>query len=153
VTEQPRWHHTCHHAIFYRLTCEQYAEQIELTGNRCQLCGIAAEDRPEGMLHIDHAAWIGQWAVRGLLCSPCNARLSTGDGFIPGVPREVVENYLANPWYRRLLDEAGVGEMIPEPDPGVLVLVGGRPLRQFSRTWRQVVQSWGPHNIRLVPPG
>lgn len=149
----PRWHRTCHHKTVFRLTCDQYIKQVELTENCCELCGIRADWRPEKMLHIDHDGGVGQWAVRGLLCAYCNAMLGLRKQCdIPGVPNETVRDYLTHPWYKRILAEAGAGESLPAPAPGTLVLVGGKPLRRFGRSWDRIVHAWGPHNIQLMSP-
>lgn len=68
------------------LTCERYEELVADAGGSCQICG---DNRH---LVIDHDHGVGDWAVRGILCSTCNAFLYWMEG-----PSK--DAYLASPWY------------------------------------------------------
>lgn len=148
----------CTHAT-YVLTCDEYEELLDFTGNRCQVCDVAPEETVKGVLSIDHDGMLGQWAVRGLLCQPCNARIEW-----PHLRSEAADRYLARPWYRLLLDRAGVaGTSIPEPPLGSWVTAGGwihyRTERGWHTTWaykwpkppidwRTLCYRRGPHHIQ-----
>lgn len=149
----------CTHAA-YMLTCDEYEELLNFTGNRCQVCGIPAADTDRGLLSIDHDGMLGQWAVRGLLCQPCNVKIEFPSRQVPEV-----DAYLAAPWYRVLLDRAGIeGTAIPEPPVGTYISViggwihyrtesgwhttwGGKR-RRMPVTWRALCYKRGPHRIQ-----
>ncbi|GAA0897861.1 endonuclease domain-containing protein [Pseudonocardia zijingensis] len=63
------WHATCTHRS-YNLTCEQFEDLLVAARFACQRCG-----EPVEKFCIDHDHRLGDWGVRGLLCSPCNTRL------------------------------------------------------------------------------
>lgn len=78
---------TCSPHVVRGLTCERYELLVEWAGAACQVC------RSTRHLVIDHDHGLGEWAVRGLLCSTCNARLHCLEG-------PEVERYLSHPWHR-----------------------------------------------------
>lgn len=144
----------------YVLTCEDFDELWWHAGGRCQMCGRLAEETPTGRLVIDHDGRLGRWAVRGLLCNRCN----TSAPVVYGQPGNGIA-ILDNPWYRHLLDRAGVGLTIPEPPLGTLIDAGSgqyrrdrggwQLLRHAKRpddpmTWERLVQLRGPHRIRVI---
>lgn len=87
-------HHGTHQHRKYAMTCAEFDELWQRSGGRCEICGVLGRFTPHGMLHIDHNHLLGDWAVRGLLCSRCNTQLGTPDRLIGAE----VEAYLANPW-------------------------------------------------------
>ena len=134
----------------YLMTCEQYAE-LEARGRGCcEICGRLPGQTSHRMLYIDHEPFLGNWAVRGILCGRCNSGLD-----LPSVvPQDVRAHYLASSWYHRL------PEPIDEPDS---LVVQGRWERTWIRdeagrwvpsrrgrmkyacAWREVVQAAGPY--------
>ena len=86
--------HGRHQHRKYALSCEEFDLLWHRSGGRCEICGVLGRYSPHGSLHIDHNALLGDWAVRGLLCSRCNTML--------GVPGRIVgpevDRYLATPW-------------------------------------------------------
>ena len=62
--------------IKYGLTPQRYNEMLEAQRGCCAICGVPEAEsrgRNPGRLCVDHDHDTG--VVRGLLCSPCNARL------------------------------------------------------------------------------
>lgn len=57
----------------YRLSLEEYEQAYAAQGGRCAICGSDAPQSGSGCLEVDHDHGTG--AVRGLLCSGCNAGL------------------------------------------------------------------------------
>ncbi len=150
---------TCAH-FRYRMTCEDLDRLRVNTNDRCALCGTPGDETPHGSLHIDHDAVVGDWAVRGLLCSRCNTQLDSH------VDEQRVAEYLADPWYLRMLAERGLSAELP-PEPGVGTTVhlprgtvmrrttsgwvwdaGPRGIIRWS-TWAAFHYKFGPHNLRL----
>ncbi|MFJ9112992.1 endonuclease domain-containing protein [Streptomyces sp. NPDC102283] len=148
----------CNHRS-YQLTCAQYDDLVRRAAHRCQVCRVQPTQTKHGFLVIDHDAAVGQWAVRGLLCSNYNTAL----------PRDSAPSwaaaYLADPWWRQELRRLGVAPgTAPEPPMGSRICVLGR--RRWQRTerrWRHVAKyggspcSWtllnyrfGPHNIEIL---
>lgn len=147
----------CSHRV-YQLDCDEYDRLVTHAAGRCQICSTAPEDTQHGFLVVDHDATVGQWAVRGLLCSKCNTALP--DGSTP----DWAADYLARPWWRLELARRGVdGSAPPEPPPGsVIVACRGLRWQRTGDSWRHVAKyrgsprswSWllrhyGPHNIRI----
>lgn len=107
-------HASCKNHDRYWLTCEQYEGLIEASGNRCQICGVAASSCiPHRKLFIDHDQGYGIWAVRGLLCPQCNANCRW-DKPDP----EWALDYLCDPWFERAFAEMGV-PIEPQPEPPI----------------------------------
>lgn len=96
VPTSKRAHGACSHAK-YRMTCQQYDDLRDAANGRCQICGQIERYAPGARLQTDHEKSLGYWAVRGLLCVPCNVNLGHGNVSGPEVDR-----YLANPWYQSL---------------------------------------------------
>ena len=146
----------------YHLTCEDFGVLIDDHGAVCALCGILGPDTDHGVLCIDHDGYTGPWAVRGLLCSPCNTRIDAS-----GYRRTPEEDaYVANPWYRRRFAALGLSFM-PEPEPEIGTIVAIRKQRvQYWRrsetgwqrasgrsricTWRELNRDYGPHCIDVA---
>lgn len=130
----------CRHEAYF-MTCAEYDELADFAEDRCQLCRVSPEELPQGMLFIDHDAGLGQWAVRGLLCNRCNSRIAWAD------PRDSGEDaYLESPWYRHLLDRAGIdGLDIPEPPLGTWITAG-------TMTYHRTIDGWQSHRNRKYPP-
>lgn len=127
----------CAHAR-YGITCEEYGDLQRQAQNRCQICGIPADDTPHGLLHIDHEAGRGEWAVRGLLCSRCNTQL---DSNVHVLDAAAVARYLCNPWYRSKFAELGIS-LSPTPQPSV----GSAVETSDGRTWHRDELGWGRRN-------
>lgn len=150
----------CSHRV-YQLDCAEYDRLWGHAGGRCQICGVAPEQTKHGFLVVDHDASVGQWAVRGLLCTPCN----TGITVSPTYSREF-EAYMAAPWWRKRLSEQGLSaEMRPEPPVGtdVFVLPNRRRWRRQGEKWEHMAgyrssdlrweelnRRFGPHRI-VIP--
>ncbi|MEU7240276.1 endonuclease domain-containing protein [Streptomyces sparsogenes] len=144
----------------YRVSCDEYDRLLEEAGGRCQICRVHPGETKQGFLVVDHDASVGCWAVRGLLCTACN----TGITVSPSYSKEF-NSYMANPWWRRMLEEQGLsGEMHPEPPLGavVIVLPNRRRWRResdrwqqlanyggYDLTWKELNRRFGPHRILL----
>jgi hypothetical protein len=143
----------CGHRI-YQLDCEAYDRLVEHAGNRCQICQAAPDQTKHGFLMVDHDASVGQWAVRGLLCSTCNTGIPAGSS-----PAWAAD-YLASPWWRIELDRLGL-DAAPTPEPGIgsVVLAPNRDTwRRGPKGWQQTASwrhkptlSWGALNYRFGP--
>lgn len=90
-----RHHKPCRHK-YYWMSCVQFDALFEIAGGVCQLCGVAGEVTPHGLLHIDHDETVGAHGVRGLLCSRCNTMLGTQRGPVSGR----ISEYLGDPYWR-----------------------------------------------------
>ncbi|MVO84179.1 hypothetical protein GPA10_05180 [Streptomyces sp. p1417] len=147
----------CSHRT-YHLGCEDYDRLVRRAAGRCQICRAAPEQTKHGFLVVDHDATVGQWAVRGLLCSTCNTALP--DGVTP----KWATGYLARPWWREELHRLGAdAEPKPEPPDGSIVVAcrglrwrrDGEVWRHVAkyrgspRTWMWLQRHYGPHNLRL----
>jgi hypothetical protein len=164
--------HATHRHRWYGLTCEQYELMLKDCGQQCEACGCPSDQSGGiGKLAIDHDASVGNWAVRGLLCTGCNATLRY-DRDAP----EWAQPYLANPWYRRMLAELGIDADRPEHTDWTLMdggyLIGPQVIdpdgRVWARddlgwshghkrcephSWRELMRRFGPHNLRPRHPG
>lgn len=83
----------CSHKV-YDMSCDDYDQLVSDAGGRCQICQVAAHETNRGFLVIDHDAKVGQWAVRGLLCSDCNTAIPCGSA------PSWASDYLAAPWWK-----------------------------------------------------
>jgi hypothetical protein len=99
MTKTNPGHEKCRHRA-YAMTCSEFDELWARAGGRCEICAVLWYDTPHGMLHIDHNPLLGDWAVRGLLCSRCNTQLGT-PGRLQGA---AVDVYLAMPWRTTMPD-------------------------------------------------
>jgi hypothetical protein len=114
----------------YLLTCAEYDELAAEYKGHCGICDVIERSR-YGWLVIDHDPFIADWAVRGLLCTPCNTRISVGYA-----TTEAEIAYLADPWYLRRLAVLGLGVEPPaEPPVGVTLCVRGRPFLHTADGW------------------
>ncbi|WP_101790985.1 endonuclease domain-containing protein [Nonomuraea indica] len=155
-------HATCNHKN-YMLSCEVYEQMLADTGQRCEVCERPAEDNPGGKLYIDHDAHVGYWAVRGLLCNPCNSVLRS-DAPPPAGP--AFARYLENAWYRRQMAVRGLPyDGLAEPPEGSCVRDhrgklwrrrAGRWIcsdaRYKVRDWRHLIAKTGPLGLTWVQP-
>lgn len=146
--------HSTHRHKWYGLSCERYEGLLAECGQRCQTCGCPSEESARtGKLAIDHDHQVGNWAVRGLLCTRCNATLRQ-DRDVPEWARE----YIADPWYIRMLNELGLPVDPQEPEGKVRDPIGnvwrctplgwtdGRRTRQYH-SWGELLRRFGPHNL------
>lgn len=147
----------------YLMDCETFNALWKRARGRCEICRARPEDVPHGMLHIDHDENVGIWGVRGLLCSRCNSSLHRAI-----LDPKRVAAYLADPWWKRILDAHGVtADGIPEPDTGTVVRVGNTlAWRRTERGWEQttnlhdrrgcivpwslIATGYGPHRVRVI---
>lgn len=137
----------CTHSS-YRMTCEEFDSLLTRAKERCEICRTPPEKTGHGILFIDHDYEVGQWAVRGLLCSTCNSQLPYHQ-----MPyqyfrrhRRAVRCYLASPWWQSHLAELGFdGSMLPEPPVGTRV--------RGPRTWWRRTEAgwWGNHSKQTHP--
>lgn len=152
-------HEDCHHRV-YRLTCRQYERLLVRAGGRCQICGLRDSENFRDRLYLDHVHRIGIWAVRGLLCRPCNARLRS-----PWSNPDTI-SYGENAFYLTLLIEAGFDTIVPLEPPMETVLVdhslrpwrsepeGWWPLKPHPSTeiepvsWHRLIYMFGAHNLK-----
>lgn len=141
----------CRHRSYW-LSCEDFDRLRARALDRCEICGTRGSDTGHGELHIDHDPALGDWAVRGLLCSRCNTSLHRLDS-------DAARAYLANPWH---------GDVTPvrlEPPVGSKVvdlrgytwkrLPNGKwrsnsGHRGSAMTWLLLNKRFGPHNLRLA---
>lgn len=152
----------CGHKL-YRLNCDDYDRLVAHADGRCQICKALPEETGHGYLVVDHDAQVGQWAVRGLLCSDCNSALPCGTR-----PSWALA-YLDRPWWRLELEAQGLSpEVLPEPPPGSRVAAGSnihwvrteqgwehtaRYRNATPKTWSALNRKYGPHQIRVVRMG
>jgi recombination endonuclease VII len=144
----------------YLLSCAEYDVLVADHDARCAICRRTAGETSHGFLCIDHDPPVGDWAVRGLLCSSCNGRLSMSPGWRPEA-----EVYLAFPWYRQWLRERALPTAAqPEPPLGATIMEGHRSWRRTkygwlrgdktdrwcALSWEKLNQAYGPHRI-LIP--
>jgi len=139
----------------YLLDCAEYDALLNHAGHRCQICGKSAAETGHGKLFIDHEPFVGQWAVRGILCNVCNAHSKLLDAAVWAA-------YLADPWYLRMgLDP----RVLDEPPVGSCVVIYPRKIRWYRRTtewhtdarqapspqsWESLNKRYGPFNIQIV---
>lgn len=148
----------CTHRV-YLMSCDEYDTFVADYEDRCAICRRAGHETGHGFLCIDHDPFIGQWAVRGLLCSSCNGRLSMSPGWRP----EAI-TYLADPWYLRWFAALGLSiDPSPEPPVGSTAYAGGHRWRRTRRGWEcqgrngprsphawdQIHKRYGPDRARL----
>lgn len=81
----------------YRLNCAEFLVLLADCGERCAICNITGAEARPPYLVIDHDHHVGDWAIRGMICSGCNRRIR--DKGTP--PPAEAAHYLANPWYLR----------------------------------------------------
>lgn len=87
-------HDSCTH-LGYSLTCAEYDELRALAAGQCMRCAVRTD-----ALQIDHDHALGQWAVRGLVCHPCNHDVKFIDaGRRQAAPRDL--EYFANAWHTK----------------------------------------------------
>jgi len=126
------------------------------------ICRRAGHETGHGFLCIDHDPFVGQWAVRGLLCSSCNGRLSMSPGWRP----EAIA-YLADPWYLRRFTELGISiDLSAEPPIGSSAHTGRNRWKRTRRgwecqsrlgphraiSWNDLHRRYGPHMINVALP-
>jgi len=145
----------------YQLDCSEFVILLAETGARCGICGISGAEARPAYLVIDHDHDVGDWAVRGMLCSGCNRRIRGSR-----VPGPSAAAYLTEPWYLRRFAARGISlEPLPEPPAGTIV--GGRSgywhrtergweavhprLYGAPRSWQGLNHLLGPHNIWIPP--
>lgn len=125
-------HDRCKTHQTYALTCDQYDELRARCGDSCEICGRPAAQSGWGKLAIDHYATVGQWAVRGLLCTDCNLnmrRMPAGD--------ERLQHYIDSAWYLIALDRAGIS-LGDYPEPPLRAIVG----EPAGKHWKRVKAGW-----------
>lgn len=89
----------CHHRI-YGLSCAAFDSLRWRANDRCEVCGVRAEDVQKHPLYIDHDNRLGNgWNhVRGLVCSKCNSALRYIDnGYRKPTPEQ--QHYLDRSWF------------------------------------------------------
>lgn len=130
-------HDQCDTHWKYKLSCEQYERLLARSGQLCEIDRKSVRHTQTGKLNIDHSGpW---WAVRGLLCTPCNTALRNGSAWLPGAAE-----YLANTWWlqegRRLGLPSSLGD---EPE------IGSAIRDQCMTVWIRYADGlWHPHGGR-----
>lgn len=124
-------HATCTRHRQYHLTCDQFDELLKRADGHCEICEAESQPQIKGCcLAIDHEHFVGQWAVRGLLCYVCNNRLSINRR-IPPDPR--IQRYIANAWYVGELKRCDLSaDRPPEPGVGSAILGDGHSWERFT---------------------
>lgn len=167
-------HGTCRHEA-YRLTCAEFEILLADCQYSCATCGSTGAETTLGMLVIDHDGMVGDWAVRGMLCTPCNVSIRVDRDDPPWA-----ERYLADPWWRRMLARHGLEFPPPEPPDGQFIdrtrgFTHGIAVQSFdghiwhrsgdvwtrssskkseTLSWRQLVRLHGPHGLKpWLPEG
>lgn len=139
----------CSHAR-YRIDCREFDALVNHADNRCQLCGRTGADTGHGHLVIDHDALLGEWAVRGLLCSSCNLRIEYGE-----TDPAATAAYLGTPWHSQ-----HAARLTVEPPVGSAIRAGRRRFertavgweprdgyRGRAITWQRLTHRYGLHNL------
>ncbi len=80
----------------YRLNCAEFVILLAECDGHCNICKIAAPEARPPYLVIDHDHDLGDWAIRGMICSGCNRRIRAGT-----TPPPEAAPYLADPWHAR----------------------------------------------------
>lgn len=96
------WHQPkkqCTHRGYY-LTCAQFDAMRWRADDRCEICGVRAEQVQKRPLYIDHDGRLGNGFdhVRGLLCARCNTRLRWCDNGYKQ-PNRWEQHYLDFAWF------------------------------------------------------
>lgn len=96
------WHapkEQCTHKKYY-VTCVGYDAMRWRAGDRCEICGVRAEQVQKRPLYIDHDGRLenGFDHVRGLLCARCNTRLRWSDNGYKR-PNRWEQHYLDFAWF------------------------------------------------------
>ena len=132
-------HEYCTIHRLHKIGCHQYEYLLERSDRKCEICRVPSASATRGKLHIDHDHAWPEWAVRGLLCNTCNARLG-------GVqePTAAVLAYLANAWWKQECGRLGVPLDIQQEPP-----IGSAIRDQFVAVWfREEDGRWRPHGRR-----
>ncbi|WP_433731089.1 endonuclease domain-containing protein [Actinoplanes sp. CA-051413] len=164
-------HATCGLHRKYRLTCAQFESLLDRSQDTCESCSkpghLLSKWRTKGhiagRLQIDHDHGLGAWAVRGMLCGPCNTTIGRPE------KARLLSAYTAAAFYRTVLARHGVtSETPPEPPIGASVLdyayrgwrrtvSGWEAMHKYAWnrpshiTWQELVADSGPHNLRPYP--
>lgn len=85
-------HEDCRHHK-YGLSCRHFEQLLRRSQNRCEICEMPAEENTFGKLFIEHDHDVGRWAVRGLVCLPCNRLLAHPRA------KTLAAKYLAAAWH------------------------------------------------------
>lgn len=153
----------------YHLSCDSYEALVLRSGGCCEICRTPGPRTSHGHLVIDHDTGLGDWAVRGLLCSRCNTML---DSHVHVLDQDAVARYVAAPWYRHMLAQRGISpELPPEPPVGSAVRLrwgivmrraetgwelefgsgpSGNSRRIRYRTWKGFYRQYGPHHMEVI---
>jgi hypothetical protein len=159
-------HASCTRHRTRALSCGQFEGLLRRAGGHCEICGEPGRPEVKGCcLNIDHEHFLGDWAVRGLLCYTCNLGLRS-DRRMPPDPRIV--RYIANAWYVQELARLGLTtEMPAEPGLGSHVVTFTRTYIRFDvadrsdwitlaasathrKSWRELWRRSGPCHLRVV---
>lgn len=158
VIWQTAEHATCTRHRAYALGCDQWDAVLARAAGKCEICTALAADLAWARLHIDHDPLVGHWAVRGLLCDPCNYRLRM-DYRIPQTTQ--IRRYLENAWYLGELQARGLPTEMPAEPVGDWVSILGRAwilqkdgmwrstwgTRPSRKSWRELWRDYGPINL------
>jgi hypothetical protein len=129
-------HESCAHK-HYLMSCGQYEHLLNRANGRCEMCGIPGMATPHRKLHIDHDIRHGIWAVRGLLCQPCNTHMHHPSRSFNRV------RFLANPWFVEMLAANNAPLRIAEPPIGSTVYdAKRRRWRRGPKAWTRARDSW-----------
>lgn len=150
------YHDPCQHKK-YRVSCAVFDSIWQRNHGKCEICGTPEDIKGRQKLCIDHAATVGDWAIRGLLCGDCNTLLCEDNEFAPEV-----RTYLDGAWYLSALAEIGLSDEIPEPptgstvravfcnwtrsDDGWACMCGTH--RGVVKQWRHLYRRYGPFQMR-----
>lgn len=100
----------------YKLDCREFTALMARAAGHCEACGIPTEESGLKQLIIDHDHRYGFDAVRGLICSSCNQKLSGLEHSTPVADRYYIPQfaeYIRKAWFVQRSRLA----LMHEPDP------------------------------------
>lgn len=136
---------TCSTHRLYGMECNEFDALHARSCGCCEVCGTPEEDAGLGRLVIDHDHRYGKEAVRGLICSSCNSRLSVLENYHPYralAAEQRFETYLGRAWFAQVSRQARLtGELSYEADEDVQRVLSAAlrsaPLRRTGKALRQ----------------
>lgn len=103
----------------YKLGCREFDALLARSAGHCEACGIPTEESGLKQLIIDHDHRYGFEAVRGLICSACNQKLSGMEHTGPVAERHYTPpfaEYLRKAWFVQRSRLALLLEPVPEAE-------------------------------------
>jgi hypothetical protein len=100
----------------YKMGCREFTALLARAAGHCEACGIPTEESGIKQLIIDHDHRYGVEAVRGMICSSCNAALGNQEHTRPLAERHYIvqfAEYIRKAWFVQRSRLA----LLQEPDP------------------------------------